>query len=119
MKFLIVEDAENWRETLKHILEYKGGDVEVATNIETAKKFLDDPNQTFDEVISDGMNGGWKVIHEAATQRGFSMTLLSATTEFLDEAMELGIPFINKKSFDLHAFDERFFPSGESKEILI
>ena len=112
MKFLIVEDREKWQEMLRETLEEAGGEVVVVDDVEIADGLLRDPKQIFDHVISDGMEGDWTRVHEAAQEKGVAMTLVSFNTKFGEAATELGIPFIHKKDFDNFAFRERYFPPG-------
>lgn len=111
MKLLLVEDNNELRETLVDILEISGIYFDAAEDVEDALRFIDNPNNTYQLILSDYLmpgKSGLEFLEIIKSRKEYESTpfyILSARTdkEVKDKFKKKGITGFVDKPFEMDA----------------
>ncbi|MFH1863701.1 MAG: hypothetical protein ABIJ85_02175 [bacterium] len=95
-RVLIVEDSQNWRDLLPSV--FKGIETVVVKSAKEAEEAL--KKGGFTEIVTDGLGGDWTQVVEKSG--GLPVKLLSGDVRHKHLAIEKGVKFLDKGTFDIN-----------------
>ncbi len=93
-RVLAVDDSDVWRDMLGDILTSAGVDHEVVEDADTAVAKLE--TGEFTGVITDGLNGAWQEVADAAAEAGVPLALVSGSLTVVNDAKIRGLAGFSK-----------------------
>lgn len=94
---LIVEDTPSVAKEMEAIFQFRGHKVKIATSAAEASRIL--ASQTFQAIITDGLDGDWTKVIEEGTLKQIELLYVLSSSD-LAEAMHAysGVKFISKSN---------------------
>jgi len=105
-KVLVVEDDEGWGEMYEEEIEERKGDPDVCGSAREAVEKLREGGP-FAGVITDGLEGGWRAVYEAASAVGVPVLVITGDMDLVEELRSQGIP-VTSKDEDIFDAVDRF-----------
>ncbi len=93
-RILAVDDDANFRSALNRLLEDSGVDYDIAEDADTAAEML--RSGIFTGVLTDGLEGRWKLVTDTAHEIGAAAVLLSGDDRQIELAEQDGVTGFNK-----------------------
>ncbi len=118
MKVLVVDDDGGYLEMTEHIFSKEGAEVATARNTQEALDFILKTEGRFaDQVVCDGLKGGWLQVRAVAQKRDVPFLLVTAEKEYVDQAKRENTRVVERLKFDGDFIRSEFFAAGNQKEV--
>lgn len=94
---LVVEDTPSVAKEMEAMFRFRGHEVKVATSAAEATRIL--ATQTFQAIITDGLDGDWTKVIEAGMLKQIGLLYVLSSSDLLEAVRAYsGVKFISKSN---------------------